>query len=204
MAGELYLKINGLKYQSHDASIDKTMMKVYKGTSETSRGIYIRTPQNSYYSGEKDFLLNLGYLNQQPQDLTLEFLDQGDYTFESIEVYVQSMENYPQYIDQLKENVLDNIHMSTNQVTGTITVDQNKFLCLTIPYSQGWKAYVDGKEVTLYQANTMYMGIDLVKGEHQIELRYTTPGLKVGIVCSLVGCLSFMGIVYFYKKRLIK
>ena len=82
-------------------------------------------------------------------------------------------------------------------VTGTVSVSKDKFLCLSIPYMDGWKAYVDGEEVKLYQANTAFMGVELPAGDHEIELKYWIPGLTIGIFMSGVGVICFIAIIAF-------
>ena len=69
--------------------------------------------------------------------------------------------------------------------------------CLTIPYSSGWQAYIDGKEADVLKADTMYMAIDVPAGKHQIEFSYCTPYLKTGAILSALGILSVIGIAVF-------
>ena len=49
----------------------------------------------------------------------------------------------------------------------------------------------------------MYMGIALDKGSHSIELRYLTPGLKVGCYISL-GSVVLLFFVFIGCKRRYK
>ena len=86
-------------------------------------------------------------------------------------------------------------------VTGTISVSTDKFLCLSIPYMKGWKAYVDGEEVTLYQANTAFMGVELPAGEHVVSLRYWIPGLTAGLIMSGIGVVCLIVIIVFSRRR---
>jgi uncharacterized membrane protein YfhO len=72
-------------------------------------------------------------------------------------------------------------------------------LVLSIPYSEGWNAYVDGEKASIYKANVMYMALALDKGDHTISLVYTTPYLKVGMVISFISLVVFIGIIIFYK-----
>lgn len=37
----------------------------------------------------------------------------------------------------------------------------------------GWKAYVDGEEVPIYTVGSVYMGVSVPKGVHEIEFRFT-------------------------------
>ena len=88
-----------------------------------------------------------------------------------------------------------------NEITGTINVDKEKLLVLTIPYSKGWTAYVDGKEYETEKVNYMYTGIFLEEGEHEIRLSYCTPGIKAGAVVSLIGVLGLLIIVCIDRYR---
>ena len=68
--------------------------------------------------------------------------------------------------------------MGTNEITGDISVSEKKALVLSVPYSKGFTAYVDGKETKLQKANTMFMALELEPGSHEIRLTYCTPYLK--------------------------
>ena len=81
------------------------------------------------------------------------------------------------------------------------TADQEKLLCMTIPYSSGWRAYIDGVETEILKADTMYMAVDVPEGTHQIEFYYCTPYLKTGAGLSGLGILSVIGIVIFRYRN---
>ena len=101
------------------------------------------------------------------------------------------MDSYTDEINTLKENVLTDVELGNNKVTGQITLDRNKYLCLTIPYSKGWKVYVDGERQKLYNANGQYMAVYLTSGTHNVTLKYSTPLLKEGALVSLAGVAIF-------------
>ena len=65
----------------------------------------------------------------------------------------------------------------------------DQLLFLSIPYSGGWKAVVNGKETPLCRANTAYMALPLKAGDNAVELYYETPYLRLGLVISLTGLL---------------
>ena len=77
-------------------------------------------------------------------------------------------------------------------------------VCFSIPYSDGWKAYVDGNEVKLHHANIAYMAIEIESGEHQYELVYETPLLKSGMYISVVSLSIFFAIFMFRKRRIFR
>jgi len=74
-------------------------------------------------------------------------------------------------------------------------------LCLSIHYSEGWSATVDGEDAELLRTNTMYMGLRLADGKHVIELKYNTPGLRTGIILSVVGLVLTIGIAFYRRRR---
>ena len=155
------------------------------------------TPYHTNYVGQEDYLVNLGYEEKERSNVTITFSNIGKYSFDDLEIICQPMDNYGKQIYNLKENVLENEKIGINKVSGSVSLEQDKLLCLTIPYNKGWKAYVDGRETPLYRANEMYMGLLLEEGEHTIELCYQTYGLKAGFFLSLagLGVLIVIGIV---------
>jgi uncharacterized membrane protein YfhO len=133
--------------------------------------------------------------------LTLTFSEAGIYSFDSIEIVCQPMDNYADQIASLKSSALENVEIGTDTVSGTIALDQPKFLCFSIPYSNGWTAYVDGEEATLYQANVKNMALALDEGTHEIVLTYHTPYLKIGILVSVLGFAIFIAIGCFEIRK---
>ena len=96
---------------------------------------------------------------------------------------------------------MENIQILDDCVKGTISVDREKLLVLSIPYENGWTAYVDGQETELLRANMMYRGLELTPGEHSIELRYTIPGMKISLLVSVTGIVIFVIALVIRRKR---
>ena len=161
------------------------------------------TEESSHYSGRHDFAVNLGYSKEAATDAEISFEKPGTYSFDSLGVICQPMEGYGEQVQGLQEDTLENMVIGTDRVTGEAALEAPKLLCLAIPYSEGWKGYVDGKEVPLFQANRMYMGIALEKGEHKVELVYDTPFLREGLMVSGFGVLALGGVIFIleYKKK---
>ena len=64
-------------------------------------------------------------------------------------------------VSALGASTLQDVQVGTNTVSGSISVDAEKMLFLSIPWSQGWSATVDGEPVDLLQADTAFMWLDL-------------------------------------------
>lgn len=172
------------------------------GRTSRKRLFYFQ-PRNIYYAARNHFMVNLGYYNVGKQRIIVHFPNVGEYKVGSVKLYAQSMNGYSDKIAKLKENTLKNIKIRTNNIKGNIHLSRNKILCLSVPYSKGWKAVVDGKEQEILQANTMYMALPLKKGSHKIQLYYRTPGLETGIVLSLGGWFLYAIIFVCEKKKKI-
>lgn len=99
-----------------------------------------------------------------------------------MQIVCQPVKQIAGWTKSLKQDILKDVVMDTNHISGTLTADQEKLLCMTIPYSSGWRAYIDGVETEILKADTMYMAVDVPEGTHQIEFYYCTPYLKKVLV----------------------
>lgn len=224
---ETYVSLEGLTYQGispldwytaeqwQSFSLSDQLSKLYagrnweEGTSYTlslqcdavTKSLVGHTNRYTWYNNREDYVVNLGYRQEGATQVTITFADVGVYTCDSLQVLCQPMDQYRDQVSALAEDTLEAVEIGTNQVTGTITLDRSKVLCLSIPYSSGWTAYVDGQETPLLQANTMYMALPLAAGTHTIELRYTTQGLKAGAILSAAGILTFCCVLLCSRRN---
>ncbi len=106
--------------------------------------------------------------------------------------------NYEKYTDELSKDTKGKFAVETNSVKGNVDFDKNKMLCLAFPYSIGWHAKIDGKNVDIYRVNDLFIGIDVVAGEHNIEFHYITPGIRAG---AAISALSIIIIVFTVMRR---
>ena len=136
--------------------------------------------------------------------VTITFSSSGKLYPDEWGIYLQPMDNYDAYINALRNNSLEDVTADHNQVSGKITLDEDKLLVLSIPYEKGWTALVDGEKTELFCANLMYTGLNLKAGEHTVELRYSRPGLKKGLLVSAACLLLFVIIVVVQKRKGIK
>ena len=112
----------------------------------------------------------------------------------------QSMGKYEELVESLSRYSLESVRVGGNKVAGTITVPDERILCVSVPYSTGWEARIDGVEVPLLKVNEMYIGACLSRGKHEIEFVYETPGLRLGAVLTAAGIVSFV-LVCICRRR---
>ena len=98
---------------------------------------------------------------------------------------------------------MTDITLGNDRLTGRITVSGERILQIAVPYSDGWRAWVDGAETPVFRCGGLYMGLALSAGTHEVELRYVTPGLKAGAavsLCALVLTVS-LALAGWIKKQ---
>ena len=67
-----------------------------------------------------------------------------------------------------------------------ITSDGSKYAFFSVPYADGFRAYVNGEETEILQANGM-MAVRLEDGKNEIRFVYRNDGLMAGAVCTVLG-----------------
>lgn len=70
--------------------------------------------------------------------------------------------------------------------TSVITSDGSKYAFFSVPYADGFRAYVNGEETEILQANGM-MAVRLEDGKNEIRFVYRNDGLLAGAVCTVLG-----------------
>lgn len=166
-----------------------------------AKTIRIFTDKYNAYSGKHNFLCNTGYDKNNRTSIMLTFENTGVYTFDSIKVISQPVKELDTQTEKLKQETLEDVKLVTNGLEGKISVSEPKVLLIALPYSKGFKAYVDGKETELKEADTMYMALELEPGEHEIRLTYCTPYLPAGFSLTCIGILCYSVVVLKNRKK---
>lgn len=104
-------------------------------------------------------------------------------------------------LNKLKSNGTYDITEHTDTYfKGEIDAATNGYMYTAIP-AEGWTAYVDGKKADTTKLCGAVLGIELEKGKHTVELKYTPPGFIAGIIISLAGLAVLIFMSIFVKKR---
>lgn len=151
----------------------------------------------------RQLFFNLGY---SMNDCDIEIKIQGtDMTAqelaERLQVISYPMEDVPAKLDRLRESSFENITLKTNSFSGSINLQENRILCITVPYSKGWTAYVDGNPAKVFRMNGMWMGLNLSAGEHTVEFKYSTPYMKISLILTVVSTAFAMGWYVVLRRK---
>jgi len=161
-------------------------------TEQGTKTSTLRTKESQYYWGRTSQLTNMGYDADGVTTVTIEPDLMGTLTFDSLKVWALPMDEYPGRVAKLKANAMRDIRLGTNRVSGTVDSPQDGVLFLSIPYTPGWTAEVDGKPVDTLRVNTTYTGVPVSAGKHTVELTYMTPWLIPGIAIAALSGVVFV------------
>jgi len=156
---------------------------------------------HQYYRGAKDLLINLGYSEQAKDGITIQFTQAGFYSFDDMEVICQPMYQYVDRVSALAADPVEDITIDGNVVTAHTEPSGDRILCIAIPYSTGWSATINGEPVEILEGNRMYMAIPIKAGYNEIELRYETPGIRLGAWITLLSLLVLAAGIPIWRKR---
>jgi len=154
-----------------------------------------KTPESPYYWDNRTQLVQLGYQRGKVATIGIEPERAGTLTFESLKVYALPMEGFPAAADALRANRMRDIRVGQDSVSGRVDTPRGGLLFLSIPFSSGWSATVDGEAVEVERANTGFIGIPVSSGEHSVMLEYTTPGLRAGLLIAALAAVSCVGML---------
>jgi hypothetical protein len=67
-------------------------------------------------------------------------------------------------------------------------------------WTPGWTAAVDGAPAPLERADVVFRAVPISEGDHVVEMRYQTPGLRAGMMVSLGGCVLYAGFALVWQR----
>ncbi len=171
--GEVYVNINGLHGNA----------ELYIG----NKNIILKDSLYLYYTGIEEFWVNVSEIKKDAIGYYFDIIIDGDTDFnsEKLSIYWHPI-NYSG-IKARGESVLENVQIRTNYIKGELECRKNGVLFLSVPYSEGWKLYLNGVERKIQKANIGFLASEIVQGEYEVELRYQTPGLKCGVCISVIA-----------------
>ena len=123
-------------------------------------------------------------------------------------VYKLNMEAVDIAYEKLSQQTMVTKEYTDTYIKGSIDVTEAGRLILSIPSEEGWTLYVDGKETEILDFKDTFISVYLEEGQHEIELKYMTPGLKMGaalsVACVCLFALTMFGRTWYEKKKLSK
>jgi len=191
---EVYFVIKGVKGVKKNTLIIVEHDGVQKEYSFSPKG-------NLMYSDMRDIYLHFGVVDANVSELTFKvWVEEGDemVRFDDMAIHAAPVSEYQASLNKLATaTTLQNVKLSRNAVKGHLVQQTDGYLLLTLPYSEGWTAYVNGKETQILKADTAFMALKITgSNETQtVVLRYETPYLKEGKAVTFLGVGALGGVI---------
>lgn len=162
--------------------------------------LYINGEEQAYDRYQMQ-MFNLGLL-KEGDEVSIEVKFSSGYSKSgTVSMYVSklNMENFQAAYDLWSRNGMDVTEYDDGYIAGTVSLQEDMTLFTSIPYDEGWTVYVDGKKTDADKIGNAFIGVKLSAGEHEIEMKYFPPGLKSGLLISVLSWILFF--VILNKKK---
>ena len=187
----------------------------YRITPQTDLTYYFFVPASLNSDKEYSVLLNGKWLthskrntqrqlwqiadNASGQEIVLEFRFKTDKVdMSNVGVYRAEISQIQKVLENRKAQGMQVEKFSNTHIVGSIDItDDSKFMMTSIPFSEGWKVKVDGKDVPTSKAWNSFLSFPITPGKHKIEFVFTQKGRLIGSVITVVS----LTILYFIRKK---
>ncbi len=104
------------------------------------------------------------------------------------------------------EHCCDDFSTDNKGFSASIELDKPNLVFFSIPYHDGWSAYVNGKKVDIERVNVGFMAVFCEAGYSEIRFEYETPMLKLGAAVTVAALVEFAvyAVFFAYNVRLGK
>ena len=183
--------------------------RVLKEPEDGNIGITLNGVQNvlsnkkwKYFNSNYVFEYQIGI---DSTELNVEIL-KGKYEITEFSMHTLDYSEIVNARNNKDEFLFDTDKTKGDVIEGSINVSSDGWFTASIPYDEGWRIEVDGKNTAYEKVNTAFIGFPINEGEHHIRMVYRSPFKSAGTVLSLCGITAMIaaccfGRVYAKKER---
>lgn len=160
--------------------------------------------QSSTYGMGRPYIACIGYFNKGDKISVYSQLEQGQSGSAQVYVNLLNQEVFEKGYEKISKDVMTTESLTGSSMEGTIDVSEDGLFYTSIPYEEGWKAVVDGKEIEITPVGGSLLAFPLLKGSHEIKLYYYPKGFWPGFAVTTICLLTFAGLcayTYIIKKK---
>ena len=173
--------------------------KVYRSSTDTLRQILYIVPRKTgtYYfrSNEYFYLGRLEAGKHYQFDITCSSPEGTGY------LSIFHEDAFEEFYEGASQYTMDISEFEDTSVRGTITLPEEGYIYMSIPYERGWSAAVDGQEATIETAPDGFSMIKASAGTHEVHLTFRPYGLTACIVGTLIAWIIFLFTIVFEKRH---
>lgn len=175
-----------------DNNIGKKLSDIYVSINGVKNKL--TNPTWKYYNNNEEFCFVLS--SNEPIEFLDMYFSNGEYKLSEWKFYTISRSELQGLAGGVDEFKIDKSKTKGDVYEGTVDVTENgSYFKLTVPYADGFSAYVDGEKTDIQKVDNAFLGFEISKGRHSIKIVYTAPLLNISKIISLIGVLLFAGIL---------
>lgn len=114
--------------------------------------------------------------------------------------YYLDIVEFSNIINEIASKQVNTLILEDQYIKCEYTAQENEMIMISIPYDNGWTVYVNGQKTPTVKLQNIFTGINVSPGFNTIELKYSLPGLKIGLILSCLGICIYI-FAYILTKR---
>jgi hypothetical protein len=87
-----------------------------------------------------------------------------------------------------------------DEIVLRVRAERSGLLAVSEIYHPAWRAYVDGRETTVWRTNVAFRGVEVPEGEHEIRFVYHSASLRTGTAVSLISLLVALALLLPWSR----
>ncbi len=117
-------------------------------------------------------------------------------------IYAEDIRALKQWYDKASKEAGSLVKVTSSRLNGSIHTSDSERIVFTIPYEKAWKIRLDGKRVDTKEAFGALLSVDVLPGDHTIEMVYIPEGMTAGVIITSVTLVICLGLTF--RKHNIK
>ena len=151
--------------------------------------------RSNYFKYENYSIEYIGrYSEGDTFNVRLDLMENAVY-FKSVQFYYISPDSLARFDEEMQTMNADTAvtRDSGTYLTINVNAHEDRALFTTIPYEEGWTAFIDGEEAEIKTClDDALICLEVPEGQHTIVLSFFPAGLKAGLIISAGGLMMFV------------
>lgn len=165
------------------------------GNVSNTMNIYVNDQlvRSKYPSSSSNGTILLGTFEDEVVNIKIEFLK--DVSFRYLALGAMDANLWTQFVKE--EAVNSDVIFDRNRIQVQVSSSEGGLFFLPVTYDEGYTVKVNGEKQDVVKVYGNYLGVELEKGEQEIQFQYVPKGFSTGMI---ISCLSFLLAIFLFSS----
>ena len=196
---ELYLLFKNFYYTTDSYEQFKPQIRFVSSSGKEEKFSFGMTNANDSMGHNRMPCFGLQECRSGKFFVTLE--NKGVYEFDEISVFALDISDRDEKFNSIDREEISNLAFAENKISLAASLKEKRFVRFSMPYSKGWKIFIDGKKAKSYRCDIAFIGTFVDSGNHSVVLKYSTPFLAAGLITSFIGLVALVALCFYLRSR---